>query len=109
MKKTDKLVTINKVVRPDIQVVIPKDNPYSQGEQEYMRISFIKAEMLIIEETCFSTGEKRNYHNPFYYACRFNKDIIEVCESNHGWIEAHPEINEAYRDKLAEKELLSDE
>lgn len=90
---------------PDMQIIIPVKESYSEEIKHY-KLSLVISDQLIVEQRCKEDGEIEAYHEPKYTPCRIVNDIIEVCDPKCCWVAANERLNSAYRDKLANKELV---
>ena len=100
------MIEIKKFVEPDL-VVIKKLESYNT---KYEKITLLFSECLVVVENCDEQGDVDSYNHRHkkYYGCRIVSERIELCIPTAGWIPAYEEIQEKYKDELADKAILGD-
>ena len=98
------MIEIKKYVKPDL-VIVRSRGPTLSG---YEKFSVVLSENVVVVENCDDEeGFKVNTWSRRYFACRLVNDTIEVCVPKLGWIEAYGEINNKYKNNIADNILLS--
>ena len=96
------MIEIRKFFKPDLEIVRP--NRRYPGDWE--KFSAVFSEHIMVVQNCFENGEEKDSWTKCYYACRITNDVIEICIPKYGWVTAYDDINQKYKEEIAEKILL---
>jgi len=103
------MIHLKKYYKPDFSVVVTYEYSF-KDKIDYKKHSILLDEGVMVVETCDENGYVLPSHDwnykGRYYACRLNGENIEVCIAAHGWIPVYDNIQAAYNDIIAERELL---
>jgi len=102
-KSTDNYVLIHRHVKPDL-VIFYKDNESGK----HYRASFVFSESICVLQKCNSDNEVISgwEGSSKYLALKILDDNIYITDPDLGWV-PFVEASKAYRDFLAEQELLA--
>lgn len=97
------MISIVKYFEPDLDIIRQHKNT-----AQWERFSFVFSEGMVIIEQCHEDGSAKNSWSRKYFATRIVNDTVEICVPSLGWIKAYPEINDKYKNQIADKILLED-
>jgi len=100
------MIKIEQWIEPDIEVVLPKTNAYS--DNTHNKYSILLKQQIMVIHSCDEEGITQNHRSGKYYGLRLIEDTIEVCIPNFGWLPVYEEIQIIHNDEIAEKELLGE-